>query len=73
MIVEPTHPYIAVAEHVGFSPTRRTLLARIKRETEREVLGESPKGWAASYSEALARRPFFVKWMNSVEFIEGVR
>ena len=35
----PSHPYNAVTEHVGFSPTRPTLLAK-----RREVLSESHEG-----------------------------
>ena len=43
----PSHPYYAGTEHVGFSPTRQTLLAPSAKR--REVFGESHEGWAASY------------------------
>ena len=39
--------YNAGTEHVGFSPTRQTLLALSAKR--RKVLGESYEGWAASY------------------------
>ena len=35
----PSHPYYAGTEHVGFSPTRQTLLALSAER--REVIGES--------------------------------
>ena len=38
---KPSHPYNAGAEHVGFSPTRQTLLAPSAKR--REVFGESQK------------------------------
>ena len=37
----PSHPYNAETEHVGFSPTRETLLAASSKR--REVFGESHK------------------------------
>ena len=40
MTIDPSHPCNVLAEHVGFSPTRQTLLAP-KREEKREVVGES--------------------------------
>ena len=49
----PSHPYNAGTEHVGFSPTRQTLLATsLKR---REVFGESHEG-TASCGKPLVRR-----------------
>ena len=39
---KPSHPYYAGTEHVGFSPTRQTLLAPSAKR--REMFGESPKG-----------------------------
>ena len=38
----PSHPYNTGTEHVGFSPTRQSLLAPSARQ--REVFGESHKG-----------------------------
>ena len=38
----PSHPYNAGTEHVGFSPTRQTLLAPSAKR--REVFGESREG-----------------------------
>ena len=52
----PSPPYNAGTEHVGFSPTRQTLLAPSPKR--REVFGESHEGWAASYKEPLVRRTF---------------
>ena len=43
----PSHPYNAGTEHVGFSPTRQTLLAPSAKR--REVFGESHEERAASY------------------------
>ena len=40
----PSRPYSARAEYTGFSPTRPALLACTKRETKREVFGESHEG-----------------------------
>ena len=37
--IRPSHPYYAGTEHVGFSPTRQTLLAPSAKR--REVFGES--------------------------------
>ena len=37
-----SHPYNVGTEHVGFSPTRQTLLAPSAKH--REVLGESHEG-----------------------------
>ena len=53
----PKHPYSAGAEHVVFTSTRQMLLAPIAKR--REVLGESPRGRAASSQEQLVRRVFF--------------
>ena len=41
-IDRPSHPCYAGTEHIGFSPTRQTLLA--PREKRREVFGESHEG-----------------------------
>ena len=38
----PSHPYYAGTEHVGFSPTRQTLLAPSAKR--REVFGQSHDG-----------------------------
>ena len=38
MTIRPSHPYYAGTEHVGFSPTRQTLLA--PRAKRREVFGK---------------------------------
>ena len=38
----PSHPYYAGREHVGFSPTRQTLLAPSAKR--RDVFGESHEG-----------------------------
>ena len=40
--IRPLHPYNAGTNHVGFSPTRHTLLAPSARR--REVFGESHEG-----------------------------
>ena len=50
----PSQPYYARTEHVGFSPTRQTLVA--PRAKRREVLGESHEGSTASFQEPLVRR-----------------
>ena len=50
----PSHPYYAGTEHVGFSPTRQTLLAPSAKR--REVFGESHEGRTASFQEPLVRR-----------------
>ena len=50
----PSHPYYAGTEHVGFSPTRQTLLAPSAKR--REVFGESHEGGTASFQEPLVRR-----------------
>ena len=42
MTINPEHPYYAGTEHVGFSPTRQTLLAPSAKR--REVFGESHEG-----------------------------
>ena len=47
MTIDASRPYVynGGTEHVGFSPTRRTLLARAKRRGVcREVFGESHEG-----------------------------
>ena len=44
MTIDPRIPTNAGTEHVGFSPTRQTLLACTEREAKREVLGESHEG-----------------------------
>ena len=38
----PAHPYYAGTEHVGFAPTRQTLLAPSAKR--RDVFGESHEG-----------------------------
>ena len=40
--LRPSHPYTAGTEHVGFSPTRRTM--RAPSAKRREVLGEPHEG-----------------------------
>ena len=40
--MEPSHPYNAGTEHVGFSPTREKSLA--PSANSREVFGESNEG-----------------------------
>ena len=50
----PSHPYYAGTEHVGFSPTKQTLLAPSAKR--RVVFGESHEGWTASFQEPLVRR-----------------
>ena len=40
----PSHRYNAGTEHVGFSPTRQTLIACTKREAKGEAFGESHEG-----------------------------
>ena len=41
-MTRPSHPYNAETKHVGFSPTRKTLLAPSAKR--REVFGEWHKG-----------------------------
>ena len=50
----PSHPYYAGTEHVGFSPTRETLLAPSTKR--REVFGESHEGRTAYFQDPLVRR-----------------
>ena len=44
----PSHPYYLGTEHVGFSPTRQTLLVAPKRAKRREAFGESHQERGAS-------------------------
>ena len=45
----PSHSHNAATEHIGFSPTRQTLLA--PKAKRREMFGESREGLAASYEK----------------------
>ena len=45
--IRPLHPYNAGTEHVGFSPTRQTLLAPSAKR--REVFSGSHEGQAGAY------------------------
>ena len=49
--IGPRELAYAGTEHVGFSPTRQTMLGPSAKRCE--VLGESHEGWAASYKEPL--------------------
>ena len=44
--IDPSHPYRAGTEHVGFSPTRQA--SRGLSAKRRELFCESLEGWAAS-------------------------
>ena len=54
MTIDPRIFTNAGREHVGFSPTKQTLLAPSAKR--REVFGESHEGPTASFQEPLVRR-----------------
>ena len=55
MTIDPfTSLYHAETEHVGFSPSRQTLLAPSAKR--RAMFGESNKGWTASFEYSPVRR-----------------